>query len=83
MPFTGRVPEWTKGTDCKSVWRKPVVGSNPTAALFWPPTRRGKSQPRYPGTSGMARDWFGRTGLALDHSANGLADAVSGPQKKT
>ncbi len=28
----GRVPEWTKGTDCKSVVRKPIVGSNPTAA---------------------------------------------------
>jgi hypothetical protein len=28
------MPEWTKGTDCKSVWRKPVVGSNPTAAFF-------------------------------------------------
>ena len=30
----GRVPEWSKGADCKSVERKPVVGSNPTAAFF-------------------------------------------------
>lgn len=29
----GRVPEWSKGTDCKSVVRKPTVGSNPTAAF--------------------------------------------------
>ena len=29
----GRVPEWSKGADCKSAARKPTVGSNPTAAF--------------------------------------------------
>ena len=30
---SGGVPEWSKGADCKSVWRKPPVGSNPTATF--------------------------------------------------
>ena len=28
----GGVPEWTKGTDCKSADRKVYVGSNPTSS---------------------------------------------------